>query len=137
MRASPILTRTRTIAATGGILASLLLTAGGMAQTFNFISIDVPCSSAPPSKCPNGVAKRTAAGEINSAGDIVGVYTDGVGMQHGFLLSGGQFTTIDVPGSLVGVDGALPTTARAIGPSGDIVGSFTAPYNPPVSTSAP
>lgn len=138
MRASEILHRTRMLSAIAGwIFASLLPAASVTAQTFNFFPIDVPCSSAPPFSCPNGVARRTAAGEINSGGDIVGVYTDGVGKQHGFLLSGGQFTTIDVPGSLVGVDGTLTTTARAIGPSGDIVGQFTAPYNPPVSTSAP
>jgi hypothetical protein len=138
MRASGILRRIQSFSAMAGwIFTSVLLIASGTAQTSKYISIDMPCSSAPPFNCPNGVSKRTAAGEINSAGDIVGVYTDGVGMQHGFLLSRGQFTTIDVPGSLVGADGALPTTARAIGPSGDIVGQFTAPYNPPVSTSAP
>lgn len=138
MRASGILRMIHmSLTIAGWIFTSALLTASALAQSFNYFPIDVPCNSAPPFNCPNGIAKRTAAGEINSAGDIVGVYTDGIGMQHGFLLRGGQFTTIDVPGSLVGVDGALPTTARAIGPSGDIVGQFTAPYNPPVSTGAP
>jgi len=115
----------------------LLLPSCSTAQSFRFLSIDVPCSSAPPLNCPKGISRRTALGGVNPAGDIVGAYSDGVGMQHGFLLSHGQFMTIDVPGSLVGVAGALPTTARGIGPSGDIVGSFTAPYNPPVSTTAP
>jgi hypothetical protein len=78
---------------------------------------------------------RSNAGGINPAGHIVGNYTDGVGKMHGFLLSGGQFTTIDVPGELVGSTGTLPTAARGIGPSGDIVGQFNAPYNPPLSTS--
>lgn len=109
--------------------ALLLLAFPAAAQSFHFTSIDVPCAS-----CPGGIALRTAAAEINPAGDIVGTYSDAVGRQHGFLLSGGQFTTIDVPGSLVGVAGTLPTIARAIGPSGDIVGQFTAPYNPPAST---
>jgi hypothetical protein len=117
--------------------AVFLLPDNSFAQTFNFSSIDVPCSSAPPFSCPNGLARRTAIGGINPAGDYVGVYTDGVGRQHGFVFSGGQFTTIDVPGSLVGVAGNLPTVARGINPAGDIVGSFTAPYNPPASTTAP
>lgn len=116
-------------------LLPLLLSSGG-AQSFNFVSIDVPCSSAPPLSCPNGVSRRTALGGINPAGDIVGVFTDGVGKSHGFVLSNGQYTTIDVPGSLVGVPGVLPTTARGIAPTGEIVGSFTVPYNPPVSTTA-
>ncbi|HEY6944254.1 MAG TPA: hypothetical protein VI431_03870 [Candidatus Acidoferrum sp.] len=113
------------------LLAGLLLfTTRSAAQSFNFTSIDVPCSA-----CPGGIARRTALGGINPAGDIVGTYSDAVGKQHGFLLSRGQFTTIDVPGALVGATGSLPTVARGIGPSGDIVGQFTAPYNPPVSTS--
>jgi len=78
---------------------------------------------------PGGIARRTAIGGINPGGDIVGVYTDAVGKQHGFLLSGGQFTTIDVPGALVGATGTLPTIARGINPSGKIVGQFTAPVN--------
>ena len=109
----------------------LLFPARGAAQSFNFTTIDVPCAA-----CPGGIARRTAIGGINSAGDIVGVYTDAVGKSSGFLLSGGQFTTIDVPGWLVGVAGTLPTVARGISPSGEIVGQFTAPYNPPTSTSA-
>jgi len=108
--------------------ALYLLLAGSPAApnepTFNYYSIDVPCSA-----CPDGIARRTAAGGINPAGDIVGVYTDAVGMQHGFLLSRGQFTTIDVPGELAGVAGTLPTVARGISPSGRIVGQYTAPVS--------
>ena len=119
------------------LLGLLLLPGGSAAQSFNFLSIDVPCSSAPPFSCPSGLARRTALGGINPTGDFVGVYTDGVGKQHGFVFSGGQFNTIDVPGKLIGVAGNLPTVARGINPAGDIVGSFTAPYNPPASTTAP
>lgn len=110
---------------------TLLFPAGSAAQSFNFTTIDVPCAA-----CPGGVARRTAIGGINPAGDVVGTYTDAVGKQHGFLLSRGQFTTIDVPVSLVGLAGldTLPTVARGIGPSGDVVGQFTAPYNPSAST---
>ena len=103
---------------------SLPFSARSEAQSFNFAPIDVPCSA-----CPGGIARRTAIGGINPGGDIVGVYTDAVGKQHGFLLSGGQFTTIDVPGALVGATGTLPTIARGINPSGKIVGQFTAPVN--------
>jgi len=109
--------------------SALLLAAPSMAQSYDFASIDVPCSAAPPTSCPNGISRRTAIGGINPAGDIVGVYTDGVGKQHGFLLSGGQFTTIDVPGALAGVAGTLPTVARGISPTGEIVGQYTAPVS--------
>src|SRR5215471_840711 len=101
--------------------AQFTLVQAAAVQRFNFVSIDVPCDS-----CPGGIARRTAVGGINPGGDIVGVYTDAVGMQHGFLLSGEQFTTIDVPGALAGVAGTLPTVARGIGPSGDVVGQYTA-----------
>ncbi len=119
------------------LVAALLLATGSFAQTFSYLSIDVPCSAAAPLHCPNGIAARTALSGINPAGDIVGNFTDGVGRQHGFVLSNGRFFTIDVPGSLVGVTDTLPTIARGIGPSGDIVGQFSAPYNPPLSTTAP
>lgn len=95
----------------------LLFPKHSTAQSFNFISIDVPCSA-----CPGGIARRTALSGINPAGDIVGVYTDAAGAQHGFLLSGGQFTTIDVPG-------AVTTIARGIGPGGDIVGEYIVPVS--------
>jgi hypothetical protein len=105
--------------------ASLLLFSGGSAaQSFNFATIDVPCSA-----CPGGIARQTVASGVNPSGDVVGVYADNVGGSHGFLLSAGQYTTIDVPGSLVGATGTLPTSANGINPAGDIVGSFTAPVN--------
>jgi hypothetical protein len=107
-----------------------LLTARCEAQSFNFTPIDVPCSAAPPTNCPNGIARQTVANGVNPGGDIVGLFLDGVGGQHGFLLSAGQFTTIDFPG-------AVSTSVNGIGPSGDIVGSYTAPYTLRVSNTAP
>lgn len=92
--------------------------------SFDYYSIDVPCSA-----CPGGIARRTAPGGINPAGDIAGVYTDAVGRQHGFVLSRGQFTTIDVPGEIAGVAGTLPTVVRGISPSGELVGTYTAPVS--------
>lgn len=112
----------------GGALFLAASRAG--AQSFHFISIDVPCAA-----CPGGIATSTTAYGINPAGDIVGTYNDAGGGQHGFLLSGGQFSTIDVPGSLVGATGNLPTAARGINPEGNIVGSFTAPLSSSPSTS--
>src|SRR5258708_10281343 len=125
------MTQPRTILWFAMFAAALLLSAApGRAQSFSFTTINVPCSA-----CPAGIARITAIAGINPGAGIVGVYMDAVGKSNGFLLSGGQFTTIDVPGSLVGSTGALPTVARGISPSGDILGQFTAPYNPPLSTS--
>jgi len=112
------------------LLGLLLFTTRGAAQSFSFNPIDVPCSATLPTSCPNGTARQTVASGINPAGDIVGGFTDGVGRQHGFLFSGGQFTTIDFPG-------AVATSANGIGPSGDIVGNYIAPYIPGVSDSTP
>lgn len=62
-------------------------------------------------------AVLTNAWGINPAGEIVGVYADTAGHQHGFLLNEGHFTSIDYPG-------AIATDARGISPNGDIVGSY-------------
>jgi len=50
---------------------------------------------------------------------MVGVYVS-AGAFHGFLLSDGQFSTIDFPG-------AINTTANGINPRGDIVGRHDTP----------
>ena len=42
----------------------------------------------------------TVPTKINDAGQIVGLYTDKAGKQHGFLLSKGQYSTIDFPGAV-------------------------------------
>ena len=97
--------------------SGLLPPSNTAAQSFNFVSIDVPCKA-----CPGGIARRTSVGGISPTGDIVGSYTDAVGAGHGFLLSHGSFTTIDVPG-------AVSTGAAGINPSGEIVGSYTAPVS--------
>ena len=70
-------------------------------------------------------ACRTDAWAINAAGDIVGSYNDqplpgkacATGVQHGYLLRHGHFTSIDVPG-------ATFTGAYGINAEGDIVGHF-------------
>ena len=45
-------------------------------------------------------ATFTQAWGINARGDIVGFYMDVGNVTHGFLLSGGNFTTIDPPRTL-------------------------------------
>ena len=119
------------------VFGVVLRASGSYAQEFNYSSIDVPCSSAAPTNCPNGLARQTIAESINPAGEIVGAFIDGVGVQHGFLLSRGQFTIIDVPGELVGATGSLSTNATGINPAGDIVGSFVAPVNTSVPPQDP
>jgi hypothetical protein len=118
-------------------LGLVLRASASDAQQFNYSRIDVPCSPAPPTNCANGIAKQTIAESINPAAEVVGAFTDGVGVQHGFLLSDGQFTRIDVPGELVGAPGSLATNATGINPAGDIVGSFIAPVNTSVAPQSP
>jgi probable HAF family extracellular repeat protein len=70
---------------------------------------------------PNAVGQTYCYG-IDTAGDIVGYYVDASRVGHGFLLSGGTYTTIDYPGSsgtlvtgmndngqIVGFTGSTPT----------------------------
>lgn len=92
-------------------------------SAFKFVTIDVP-----------GGAGGTIATGINARGHIVGIYYDAEGNSHGFLLKHGEFSTVDVPGSLVGVSGMLQTEANGINNAGDIVGDY---YAPPGAPGAP
>jgi hypothetical protein len=56
---------------------------------------------------------------INTRGDIVGSYLNADKSNHGFILSGGQYRTIDFPG-------ATSTDTFAINPRGDVGGVYTA-----------
>lgn len=62
----------------------------------------------------------TVPTKVNDAGEIVGLYIDPGGKQHGFLLSKGRYSTIDYPG-------AAATEALAINnwPIPAIVGDYT------------
>ena len=94
-----------------------LLVAAGQAQSFNFASVDYP----------NAI--RTRAWGISPGGVIVGDYIDSSPshLWHGFLLSGGQYVTLDVPGSVIGLTDKLQTSLRGIRTNGDIVGIYFAP----------
>ncbi len=65
-----------------------------------------------------GAAAFTLAVDINNSGEIVGRYIDIAGINHGFLLSGGTFTSVTFPG-------AVWTRAIGINSSGDIVGDYS------------
>src|SRR5215475_6540002 len=98
------------------VLALLALTVSFVqAQGYNYASIDYPH------------AIRTRAWGISPGGVIVGDYRDSSNVPHGFLLSGGRYVTVDVPGSLIGLPGMLPTNLRGINPAGDVVGIYVAP----------
>jgi hypothetical protein len=62
-------------------------------------------------------ATFSEAFDVNTNGDIVGVYEDTSGVFHGFLLSGGTYSSIDFPG-------ATYTQAEGINDSGEIVGLY-------------
>jgi hypothetical protein len=76
------------------------------ATEYTFTTIDVPG------------ADRTVVNGINDSGSIVGTYYDATGY-HGFLYSGGAFTTINFLNA---------TYANGINNSGDIVGYGTGPW---------
>jgi probable HAF family extracellular repeat protein len=65
---------------------------------------------------PAGSAFAQAFG-INDTGQIVGNYFDSMGRLEGFVLAGGTFTTLHVPGS-------KQTRAYGINGTGQIVGDF-------------
>jgi len=88
------------------ILATVVLTSATMAALGGtYTAIDFP-----------GAAATEVTG-INSAGVMVGFYTDNVGAIHGYQLDGDGFRTIDYPG-------ATSTLAFSVSSSGDVAGFF-------------
>jgi hypothetical protein len=84
--------------------------------SYAFTPIDPPDSIS-----TNGlINERLNESGINDSGQIVGRYVDAIGTTHGFLRSGGSYTTLDVPGSTF-------TVANGINASGQIVGAY---YDP-------
>jgi uncharacterized membrane protein len=89
----------------GGVIGG---TSGGIGFTYNgtsFTKVTVPS------------AISTFGGGINDAGALVGYFNDSSG-QHGFVDKGGQFTTLDAPGT------NLSTRAFGINASGTVVGYY-------------
>lgn len=108
----------RHLISSGLIGSALLLGTALVAEQpapMRFRSIDI-------GKYLPGVSATYARG-VNAPGDIVGRYVDGKG-SHGFLLSGGALTTIDVGsfGAALGCPSTKTTIAVGINPQGDIVG---------------
>jgi uncharacterized membrane protein len=62
-------------------------------------------------------ASVTLPWQINSRGEIAGVYIDTSGTAHGFLRSEGEFTSIDFPG-------AADTEAWGVNSRGEIAGGY-------------
>ena len=69
---------------------------------------------------PNDTVGFTDARAINNPGTVGGGYGTSDGSEHGFFLSGGTFTTYDVPG-------AVFTVVLGINNSGDFAGTFIFP----------
>ena len=96
---------------------TLMLAGQAFAQPYSFVPIDVSCpAAADASACPAGlapgqVAAQTSARGINARGDVVGVYVAG-GRQHGFLLTDGQYTSLDFPAP--GVRATAPTASTLV-----------------------
>jgi hypothetical protein len=80
---------------------------GKKVSTESYKSVDFP-------KVP-----EQAAFGVNDAGQIVGDYIDSAGGYHGWKLTGGKFSTIDVPFA-----GAAATGANGINDSGEIAGGW-------------
>ena len=87
----------------GGFLMPYTKTSAGVTETYR--AVNFPGT------------KQQAASGINDSGQIVGYYADSSNVIHGYMQSGGTFTTIDVPFS-----GAASTGAFGINNSGQIVG---------------
>src|SRR5262249_13398586 len=84
---------------------------------YNYTTIDDP------------LAGGTEAWGINDLGQIVGFYIDASGRTHGFLDSGGRFTTIDDPFT------TTSTIAGGINDGGQVVGYYQV-GNPPTPTAS-
>ena len=61
----------------------------------------------------------TIVNDINNAGVVVGLFSDGNGVNHGFAKNGDQYQTIDVPGADL-------TAIQGINSEGDVSGVYRA-----------
>jgi probable HAF family extracellular repeat protein len=70
-----------------------------------------------------GTTGSTQVLGINDRGDIVGAFTDTMGVVHGFLLEKGSYTQLDDPDAILTTGSG--TAAIGINDRGDIVGIFS------------
>jgi uncharacterized membrane protein len=92
------------------LVAFFLFAAAHAADAYSFTDVNYPG------------AVWTVAQEINDSRQIVGYYADTAGGRHGFLLSGGTYTTIDCPSPYT-----ISSSAFGINNLGQIVGVCSAP----------
>lgn len=67
---------------------------------------------------PSAAPSQTAPQSIDERGRIVGIYTDLLGIFHGFILTEGKYSTIDFPGAVVG------SSSNDINSRGQISGQY-------------
>jgi probable HAF family extracellular repeat protein len=65
----------------------------------------------------------TSAQGINTSGQIAGYYLDSSNSSHGFLYSGGTYTTLDDPLASAAAGGTLQTASTARARSSGITGT--------------
>jgi probable HAF family extracellular repeat protein len=88
---------------TGGFLVQYAATNSTTTETYEAVNIA-------------GTTEQSAFG-VNDSGEIVGAYADSAAVLHGYLLSGGTFTTMNVP-----FPTATGTSPFGINNAGEIVG---------------
>lgn len=94
----------------GAVLVMATAGAGTASAAFVVTNVDYPG------------AVSTTAYKINDAGQVVGIYIDAAGVRHGFLLSGGSYSSIDCPSPYT-----AGSEANGINNLGQIVGVCSAP----------
>jgi hypothetical protein len=76
---------------------------GTLLVSFLALTLSVAMSAVPAQAVLKSIdvpnATETDCNDINTAGTIVGFYVDSSGIDHGFVLVNGKFTTVDVPGA--------------------------------------
>jgi hypothetical protein len=93
-------------------------TVGNTLGSFILCNVDPIAGTASPSSVYVPGSLFTVALGLDDAGNVVGFYVDSQGKEHGFLLQGTAYTSIDFPG-------AVATEALGTNNHGDIVGDYT------------
>ena len=98
----------------GGVIAGLYTDMMGTSRSY---IVDVSAGTFTPFDFPGSIA--TSTWDMNPSGEVVGAYRDKALHVHGFLMTGGEFLSIDYPAG-----GVRSTQALGINPQGDIVGAY-------------